>query len=136
MINLQKYKLGYLASPQSEGVHWNSYGGKNAKWKATQLQVLYVTTQVMEMSTTRGRFKKLIGLGTDIGIVDIVIGMMTTDIRGALQSCGDIAFRTYIICILICTSFRLFALMCMRWYNKGVFFGLSDLTYTDYIETL
>ena len=26
MINLQKKKLGYL-SPQSEGVHWNSYGG-------------------------------------------------------------------------------------------------------------
>jgi hypothetical protein len=134
MINLQKYKLGYLASPQSEGVHWNSYGGRNAKWKATQLQVLYVTTQVMEMSTTRGRFKKLIGLGTDIGIVGVVIGMMTTDIRGALQSCGDIAFRTYVICNLYFLS--TVCINVYEMYNKGVFFGLSDLTYTDYIETL
>jgi len=37
----------------------------------------------METSTTRERFKKLIGLGTDVGIVDIVIVMMTIDIRGA-----------------------------------------------------
>jgi hypothetical protein len=123
MINLQKYKLGYLASPQSEGVHWNSYGGKNAKWKAMLLQALYVTTQVMETSTTRGKFKKLIGSETDVGIVGIVIGMMTIDIRGALQNRGDIAFRTsgylYIVCILICTTHRLLALMCMTWYNKG-----------------
>ena len=26
MINLQKNKLGYLASPQCESAHWNSYG--------------------------------------------------------------------------------------------------------------
>ena len=94
MINLQKYKLGYLASLQSEGVHWNSYGGKNAKWKATQLQVLYLMTQVMETSTTRERYKKLIGLGTDVGIAGIVIGMMTIHIRGALRNRGDIAFPT------------------------------------------
>ena len=44
------------------------------------------------MSTTRGKFKKLIGLGTDVGTVGIVVGMMTIDVRGALRRCGDIVF--------------------------------------------
>ena len=44
----------------------------------------------METFTTKERFKKLIGSGTDVGIVGIVIGMMTIGIRGALQNCGDI----------------------------------------------
>ena len=55
----------------------------NAEWKATQLQVLYFMTQVMEMSTTRGRFKKLIGSGTDVGTLGIIIGIMMIGIRGA-----------------------------------------------------
>ena len=47
------------------------------------------------MSTTRGRFKKLIGSGTDVGTEDVIIGMMTIDIRAAPQNCasGDITFR-------------------------------------------
>lgn len=93
------------------------------KWKATLLQVLYLTTQVMETSTTRERFKKLIGLGTDVGIAGIVIGMMMIDIRGALQNRGDIAFRTRgylcIVCILICTTHRPLALMCTMTCKKG-----------------
>ena len=61
-------------------------------------------TQVMETSTTRERYKKLIGSGTDVGTAGIVIGTMMIDIRGALQNRGDIAFRTCrylcIVCIL------------------------------------
>ena len=87
----------------------------------------------METSTTRGRFKKPIGSGTDVGTEDIVIGMMTIDIRAALLICGDIAFELVdicIVCILICTH-RPLALMCMTWYNKSFFRSSSRYSWYD-----
>jgi hypothetical protein len=92
MTNHQKYKPVYLASPQNENVHWNSYDGNNAKCKATQLQA-YLMTQVMATSTTRGKLKKLIDLGTDVGTAGTVIGMTTIDIRAAPQNCGDMSYQ-------------------------------------------
>ena len=80
----------------------------------------------MEMFTTRGRFKKLIDSGTDVGTEAIVIGMTTIDIRAALQNCGDIELVDIcIVCILICTH-RLLALMCMTWYITKGFFRFSS----------
>jgi hypothetical protein len=116
------------------------------KWKATQLQVLYVTTQVMETSITRGRFKKLIGSGIDVGIAGIVIGMMTIDIRGALQNCGDIAiFETCVDICIVCILILYYpSTACINVYDmRGLFrsssrYSLvffydmsSDLTYAD-----
>ena len=87
----------------------------------------------METSTTRGRFKKPIGSGTDVGTEGIVIGMMTIDIRAALLNCGDIAFELVdicIVCILICTH-RPLALMCITWYNKSFFRSSSRYSWYD-----
>ena len=78
-------------------MQWNLYDGKDAKWKATQLQALYIMTrEVMATSTTRGRLKKLIDSEIDVGTAGIV-NMMTIDIRTAPQRSGDIAFHSLVL---------------------------------------
>ena len=59
VINLQKYKLGYLASPQSERALELIRRKKPRNGRQRKSQVLCLTTKVMETvtSTTRGRFR-------------------------------------------------------------------------------
>ena len=75
---------------------WNLYDEKDAKWKATQPQVLYLMTRVMATSTTREKLKQLIGSETDVGTTSIVVGMTMIDIRAAPQNRGDIVFQALI----------------------------------------